>query len=1116
MVWLMACGDATNTDKLFTKLPSSQTGITFKNILRETEEFNVMKYGYFYNGGGVAVGDVNNDGLPDIYFTGNLVRSHLYINQGNRGSAPWQFEEVAEKAGVAAAGLWNTGIAMADVNGDGWLDIYVCRSAAADPEKRRNLLFINNGAEGGERGVTFTEKAASYGIDDPAYSTQASFFDYDKDGDLDLYVLNHSIQDYAGFNKLTGRYKQVMNPELGDKLFRNDGDHFTNVTEEAGIINNVLGFGLGIIVLDINQDNWPDIYISNDYNEEDYLYINQQDGTFTEALADYFGHVSMFSMGSDGADINNDLRPDIVTLDMLPEDNFRLKMSLGPENYDKYNQLINSGFHPQTMRNMLQLNNGNSPDGNPYFSEIGELAGIASTDWSWAALLADFDNDGWKDLFVSNGYMRNYLDMDFMTYVVNEQVKLRQENKEVVVMDVIEKMPSIEVENYMYQNNRDLTFKKVTEAWGLGGASVSNGAAYADLDNDGDLDLIVNNVNEEAFIYRNNGELHHQHHYLKIHLKGKGGNTFGIGAKVYVYANGQPQYQELMPVRGFQSSVNPELVFGLGNTTTLDSLVVVWPDSAVQTLLDVTVDQTLTLHQEEATSMKNHTPKLKQTIFQEIASKLDIDYKHEENDFLEFKRDRMLPQGISASGPKIAKGDVNNDGLEDIFLGGAKGSNGKLYRQLPNGNFIDISGDFFDNDQESEDTDALFLDVDGDQDLDLYVVSGGSESEENSPAFQDRLYLNDGKGNFTKSTEALPAMLTSGSSVTAADIDKDGDLDLFIGGRLIPGKYPLAPRSYLLRNDGKGKFEDVTAELCPDLETPGMVTDAQFADLNGDDLPDLVVVGEWMDVGIYMNNEIEGFIKNNASMLTTTSGWWNTLHVDDFDQDGDLDLVLGNFGNNNPYQPTQDQPALLVFKDFDNNGSIDPIFTYYLHDEEVFAYSRDELIGQIASLKKNFPDYASFAQSSPGDFFTKEERMNADTLTATTFETVYLQNEGNGDFNLKNLPIHAQFSPVYAIASDDFNHDGHLDILLAGNQSVARVSTGKFDANYGIVLMGDGKGSFTYLDASQTGLTLRGDVRSIEAINSQGEKFYLFSRNDDSVKVYKFLKNDNQSAGSAL
>jgi hypothetical protein len=526
----------------------------------------------------------------------------------------------------------------------------------------------------------------------------------------------------------------------------------------------------------------------------------------------------------------------------------------------------------------------------------------------------------------------------------------------------------------------------------------------------------------------------------------------------------------------------------------------------VQTLLDVTVDQTLTLHQEEAAFIKNNTPKPNQTIFQEVAGNLDIDYKHEENDFLEFKRDRMLPQGISASGPKIAKGDVNNDGLEDIFLGGAKGSSGKLYRQLPNGKFTDISGNSFENDNESEDTDALFLDADGDGNIDLYVVSGGSEYEENAPAFQDRLYLNDGKGNFTKSTDALPAMPTSGSSVTAADIDKDGDLDLFIGGRLIPGKYPLAPRSYLLRNNGKGKFTDVTAELCPDLETPGMVTDAQFADLNGDDLPDLVVVGEWMDVGIYMNNEIEGFIKNNATTLTTTSGWWNTLHVNDFDQDGDLDLVLGNFGNNNPYQPTVDQPARLVFKDFDNNGSIDPIFTYYLHDEEVFAYSRDELIGQIASLKKNFPDYESFAQSSPIDFFTQEERMNADTLIATTFETAYLQNEGNGDFSLKKLPIQAQFAPVYAIASDDFNQDGHMDIILAGNQSVTRVSTGKFDANYGIVLVGDGKGSFTPLDISQTGLAIRGDVRGIQSINSQGETHYLFSRNDDSVKVFKTLK----------
>jgi len=1111
---LLSSCNQTPTDKLFTRLPSSHTHIKFKNIIQESEGFNVLEYGYLYNGGGVAIGDINNDSLPDIYFTGNLVSNKLYLNKGD-----FSFEDITENAGVKADDAWNTGVTMADVNGDGYLDIYVCRSADTRSASRRNLLFINNGAASG-KDLTFTEKAAEYGIDDPAYSTQAAFFDYDKDGDLDLYLLNHSTQEYAGFNKLTERYKNVMNPQLGDKLYRNDspplsppgggqrgGTIFTDVSQEAGIIQNVLGFGLGVIVTDFNQDHWPDIYVANDYNEEDYFYINQQDGTFREALDANFGHVSLFSMGCDGADINNDLRPDIVTLDMLPEDNTRLKMSIGPENYDKYNQLISSGFYPQTMRNMLQLNVGSSPrvgkqKGEVHFSEIGELSNIASTDWSWAALLADFNNDGWKDLFVSNGYMRNYLDMDFLTYVVNEKVKSQQENKEVAVMEIIEKMPSIEVENYMYNNNKDLTFSKVTEAWGLGGASVSNGAAYADLDNDGDLDLIVNNVNEEAYIYRNNGELHNQNHYLKVHLEGKGKNTFGIGSKVYIFADGQQQYQECIPVRGFQSSMPSELVFGLGNATQIDSLQVIWPDSAAQTLHDISVNQTLTLKQEKAVIKNGSHTKPIQTIFQEADTNFGIDYQHQENDYLDFKRDRMLPQGISNLGPKIAKGDINKDGLEDVFIGGAKGSSGKLYQQTQNGEFVDISGNSFVQHKESEDTDAVFFDADGDQDIDLYVVSGGSDFSENSPDLQDRLYLNDGKGNFTSTTSALPAMYTSGSSVTTADVDKDGDIDLFVGGRLIPGKYPLSPRSYLLKNNGNGKFEDATKALCPDLLHPGMVSDVVFTDLNADNLPDLVVVGEWTDIGIYLNNEIEGFIKNEAAALTATTGWWHSIHTNDFDNDGDTDLVLGNFGNNNPYQPTSEQPARLVYKDFDNNGSVDPIFTYFLDGKEVFAYSRDELIGQIASKKKNFPDYASFAQASISNYFTEEELLNADTLVATTFETIYLQNEGNGNFTIIKLPIEAQFAPVYAIAFDDFNSDGNMDIILAGNQSVTRVSTGKFDANYGIVLAGDGAGSFKPISTSITGMILKGDVRDIQPIKISGENYYLFSKNKKEVKLY--------------
>ncbi|MDN5200297.1 VCBS repeat-containing protein [Fulvivirgaceae bacterium BMA10] len=1074
-------------DKLFTNLPANHTGIEFKNVLKETEEFNVMKYGYFYNGGGVAVGDINNDGLPDIYFTGNLVASRLYLNKGDL-----RFEEIAEDAGVLAEGLWNTGTSMADVNGDGWLDIYVCRSAAVAPGNRKNLLFINNGD------LTFTESANSYGLDDSAYSTQATFFDYDRDGDLDMYLLNHSVQEYAGFNKLLDTYKRLVNPDYGDKLYRNDGDKFVDVTLEAGIINNVLGFGLGVTVSDVNGDGWFDIYVGNDYNEEDYLYLNNGDGTFKESLADHFGHVSHFSMGCDGGDINNDLKPDIVTLDMLPESNYRQKMSLGPENYDKYNQLVNSGFHYQTMRNMLQLNNGNG-----YFSEIGQMAGISNTDWSWSALIADYDNDGWKDLFITNGYMRNYLDMDFINYVVNEKVKSQQENKELALLELISKMPSIKEENYIYQNNGDLTFSKKIVDWGFDQKTLSNGAAYADLDNDGDLDLIVNNINERAHIYRNNSEKITGNNYLRIDLKGKGKNTKGIGAKVILKTKGTSQYQEQMPARGFQSSVSQSLVFGLGKTTNIDSLIVIWPDSSTQKLSNVRINTALTLDQGEAIQPNGRPNQIKRSSFDEVADKLGIDFKHEENGFLDFKRDRLLPHGISTMGPCMIRGDINADGLDDLFLGGAKGQSGKLYLQSGGGSFIEKASPDFTADKQSEDTDGILLDVDGDDDLDLYVVSGGSDFTEHDPLLQDRLYINDGKGNFSRAKNALPEMLTSGGTVATTDIDNDGDPDLFVGGRLVPGRYPVSPRSYVLRNNGQGEFEDITQEISEDLIKPGMVTEGIFTDLNNDQNEDLVLVGEWMSIRTFINKDGKlTEITNNG--LENTSGWWNTVVSYDFDQDGDSDLIAGNMGTNSQYKANTEEPITLVYGDFDQNGMIDPIMNYYIQGKSEVAFSRDELIGQIASLKKKFPDYQSYAQAELKSFFEPESLSGADTLWASMLESVCLINDGKGNFEVKPLPIRAQFAPVYSILCTEINGDDQPDIILGGNLTQTRVSTGRYDANYGMVFLGDGDGSFEILDPLNSGLNVRGEVRDMESLRINGNNYLLISRNDDEIKVYRF------------
>jgi hypothetical protein len=1075
-----------SADKMFTLMPSNITGINFRNPLQYTESFNVLTYGNFYYGGGVAIGDINNDGLSDIYFTGNMVGSRLYLNQGN-----FKFKEIAQQAGVFAEGLWNTGTTMADVNGDGLVDIYVCRSAATNPEKRKNLLFINNGD------LTFTEKGSKFGVDDSGFTTQGAFFDYDNDGDLDLYVLNHSVLEYSTLGKMSRYHKKLKNSAYSDKLLRNDNGKFVDVTEDSGLISNILGFGLGIALSDINNDGFIDIYVSNDFNEQDYLYLNNGDGTFTEGLEDYIGHTPLYSMGSDIADFNNDGFTDIMALDMLPEGNHRIKMTSGPDNYEKLNHLDRNGFYHQTMRNMLQLNRGGD-----YFSEIGQFSGVSNTDWSWASLFTDIDNDGFKDLFITNGYKKDYTNMDFLNYIVQEKINERRNNVKIKLTELIDKMPSILEENYTYKNNGDLTFTKMNMDWGIDQKTFSNAAAYADLDNDGDMDLIVTNLDSQAFIYRNNSEKFTQNNHLKIALKGLGKNTSGIGARVKVTAGGMTQTQEMFNTRGYQSSVDFNLNFGIAKSQTIDQVEVVWPNQKKQIITAVQPNQKLTLFQKDAKLDVNRNNASMTKLFEEVKA---IDFTHKENNYNDFKREIMLPHMLSTLGPKLAVGDVNGDGLEDAFIGGAKGTVGGIFLQTRSGGFVKSNKIDLEPDTASEDMGALFFDADGDRDMDLYVVSGGNEFEKTDPALKDRLYINRGKGNFVKSENNLPDFTSSGSVVKAADYDNDGDQDIFVAGRILPNEYPYAPKSYLLNNNGKGVFKEVTQSSANGLQNIGMVSDALWTDFNGDNQLDLMLVGEWMPITLFENQN--GVFKNITEEVgfKDSNGWWNTITSGDFDKDGDMDYVAGNFGLNSQLKTSLEHPISIYAKDYDKNGSVDPILSCYDEGKNYPVFSKDDIQQQLTILKNRFVKYKEYADLTIDQVFTPEELEGSKVLYAKTFETSYMENLGNGQFKITALPIETQFSPIYGLTTGDFNQDGNLDVIMGGNFTASRVKFGHYDAIKGICLLGDGSGGFTHLDASASGLMVSGEVRDIQKISlaNRGEHL-IFSRNNDSPVIYKF------------
>ncbi len=1114
-------------DKLFSLIPKTVTGIDFKNEVDGSKEMNIFSYRNFYNGGGVGIGDVNNDGLPDIYLTANMKENKLYLNLGN-----WRFKDITKEAGVEGKKSWSTGVAMVDINGDGLLDIYVCNSGNFKGDDKANELFINQGIKNGI--PTFVEQAKEYGIADEGLSTHAAFFDYDKDGDLDLYLLNNSFRPISSFGLENLRNERDV--KGGDKLYRNDNGKFNDVSTQANIYGSVIGFGLGVTVGDVNDDGWLDIYVSNDFFEIDYLYINQKDGTFKESLREWIAHTSEASMGADMADINNDGRPEIFSTDMLPETDGRLKRTTTFNSYDTYQEKLKQDYYHQFTRNMLQLNvplAKNTKSGQAgFFTEIGQMAGVSATDWSWGALIMDLDNDGLKDIFVSNGIFEDLTNQDFVNFLTSdENIMEAIRTKSFDFTKFKEKSNPVFIPNYAFKNNGDLTFTNKVKEWGLDQKSFSNGSAYADLDNDGDLDLVVNNVNQEAFVYRNNAEVLEKNNYLKVKLIGEGKNTLGVGAKVLVFANEIPQinigigeaqkmfYLEQAPARGFQSSIDPVMNFGLGKNNIIDSLVVIWSSGKKQVLTQVKVNQQVALEEKNAQYPTQQTPESAKTfalstiyqnptIFQDISWQINLDYKHLENEFNEFNRERLIPQMFSTLGPKIAKGDVNGDGLEDLYIGGAKDSAGKLFVQQKNGTFLSTNQGLFEADKVSEDTDALFFDADGDRDLDLYVVSGGNEFSGQASPLQDRLYLNDGKGNFKKSENAIPSEFNVGACVQAADFDGDGDVDLFVGSRVTPFEYGVPPRNMLLQNNGKGVFKDVIKEVAPDLERLGLVSEAVWADFNNDKKLDLVVVGDWLPI-TFFENKNNKFVNVTADyrQLIANKGFWNCLIADDFDNDGDIDFFAGNLGLNSKLQASEQEPIQLYLSDFDKNGDLDPILAYYKLNESGGRESyplalKDELISQILPLKKKYLKYADYAEKTIQDIFTPEELQGAKVLEAKNLRSCFIENKGNGNFEIKPLPTLAQLSPVFCFLVLDYDRDGNKDLLLAGNFTAVKPEIGNYDASYGLLLKGDGKNNFTPIPVSQSGFFAEGEVRDMVLLKLANQKeVIVIAKNNDKVQV---------------
>lgn len=1130
--FLLTSCDRAADENLFEGLSASRTGINFANRILDKKELNIFNYRNFYNGGGVAIGDVNNDGWADIYVTSNFEENHLYLNKGKNTTDLWQFDDVTIRAGVGGTKAWSTGATFADVNGDGLMDIYVCNAGNVKGDSRGNELFINQGI--GADGIPkFIDKATEYGLLDGGFSTHAAFFDYDRDGDLDMYLLNNSFTpvdklQYQNFRK----YRDALG---GHKLFRNETISkqsavnstqtttkktiFTDASEEAGIYGSLIAFGLGITIGDVNDDNWLDIYISNDFYERDYLYINQRDGTFKESLEESMNHISLSSMGADIADINNDGLLDIFVTDMLPRDDKRLKTTSVFEGYELTEFKLKQDYWHQYMRNMLHLNQGSPfsasagrPSGgmsSPTFTEVGQIAGVHATDWSWGALIFDMDNDGQKDLFIANGIVRNLTDQDYVAFLsdqsnIQAMIEGRMQFDYRKFVDMISTTP---IPNFVFRNKGSLQFEEKAANWGLGEPSFSNGAAYGDLDNDGDLDLVVNNNNAALGVFRNHSVEKLKTHFLRVKLKGTGANPHAIGAKVYVYQKGQTQYLQQMPNRGFQSSSDLNLVFGLGKNAQIDSLTVIWPDDKKQSLKNIKADTELTLDYASAKQIwKIPTPKAAVAPFKDITAISGLDFLHEENNFVDYNRDGLLKQMYSTQGPALAVGDINGDGLDDAYIGGGAGKPRALFVQNATGTFNKSNQSAFINPNNADETAATFFDADGDKDLDLYVVTGGNEFLSGEPVLTDMLYLNDGKGSFSLSN-GLPKVFENGSCVAAADYDQDGDQDLFVGTRMISGKYGYNPQSYLLQNDGLGHFKDVTKQVMMNNQL-GMVTDARWVDINKDGFPELIAVGDWMPI-IILENQKGKFPQSLNRSVPNSSGWWNTLEPADIDGDGDIDFVVGNLGRNTKLQCTEKEPAQLYVNDFDHNGSVEQIIVCYNPDGKAYPMVlKPDLQKVLPIIKKRFVKHVDYAGQPIEAIFTNEQMTGVQKRVVSQPNTSLLINNGKGEFELQALPLEAQFSPIHGIVTTDYDQDGTLDILLTGNFFDVLPEIGRYDANDGLVLKGAGKNAqgrpqFVAIRPSQSGFSVRGQVRRMRKVHTaNGKEVIILAKNKDKAQVF--------------